>query len=75
MLETPAGSAEHSFPRARLALFCTRMMLKSKIDLSFNAALRHFAAAKCMQATCGSAEPDGATAWSIGNRHFPESVF
>eukprot|EP00983_Pelagomonas_calceolata_P080903 1155343-Pelagomonas_calceolata.AAC.3 len=35
--------------------------------------MRHFAAVK--QATCGSAEPDGATNWSPGHRHFPECVF
>eukprot|EP00983_Pelagomonas_calceolata_P003638 119163-Pelagomonas_calceolata.AAC.5 len=29
------------------------------------APLRHFAAAKCMQAMCGSAEPDGATVWTV----------
>eukprot|EP00983_Pelagomonas_calceolata_P126316 1161295-Pelagomonas_calceolata.AAC.15 len=42
------------------------MVLKSKIDLCFGAELRPwFAAAKCMQATCGSAQPDGITKWAL----------
>eukprot|EP00983_Pelagomonas_calceolata_P075247 1152903-Pelagomonas_calceolata.AAC.6 len=28
-----------------------------------------------MQATCGSAEPDGATEWSVGHRHFLNAFF
>eukprot|EP00983_Pelagomonas_calceolata_P064975 1148390-Pelagomonas_calceolata.AAC.4 len=36
--------------------------------------MRHFAAAKCIQATRGSAEPDGATDWTVGHRQFPGSV-
>eukprot|EP00983_Pelagomonas_calceolata_P063876 1147899-Pelagomonas_calceolata.AAC.3 len=39
--------------------------------LFFGVEVRHFAAVKCIQSTCGSAEPDGID-WSVGHRHFPE---
>eukprot|EP00983_Pelagomonas_calceolata_P123548 1161019-Pelagomonas_calceolata.AAC.5 len=47
---------------------------KYKQFLCNDAGLRHFAAAKCKQAMCGSADPDGVTDWSVGHHHIPESV-